>query len=100
MPGANRRSAISLKCRSCRKDCTWRHERRSGSVFFVHDVRHQWVSREGEREGWLRNPKNEPDSVRDFSYRVSIPNDVSRIDNAIYRGVMSLLLSRNVMGGH
>jgi hypothetical protein len=39
MPVANRRSATSLKCRSCREDCTWRHKRRSGSVFFVHDVR-------------------------------------------------------------
>jgi hypothetical protein len=56
----------------------------------------QWLSREGEREGWLGNPKNEPDSVRDFTYRISILDDVSRVDNAIYRGVMSLLLSRNV----
>jgi hypothetical protein len=56
----------------------------------------QWLSREGEREGWLDNPKNEPDSVRDFTYRVSILDDVSRIDNAIYRGVMSLLLARNI----
>jgi hypothetical protein len=55
----------------------------------------QWLSREGE-QGWLENPKNEPDSVRDFSYRISILDDVSRMDNAIYRGVMSLLLSRNV----
>ena len=38
----------------------------------------------------------EPDSVRDFTYRNSILDDVSRIDNAVYRGVMSLLLSRNV----
>jgi hypothetical protein len=56
----------------------------------------QWLSREGEDLGWLDNPRNEPDSVRDFTYRVSILDDVSRIDNAIYRGVMSLLLSRNV----
>jgi hypothetical protein len=56
----------------------------------------QWLSREGENEGWLDNPNNEPESVRDFTYRVTILDDVSRIDNAIYRGVMSLLLSRNV----
>jgi hypothetical protein len=56
----------------------------------------QWLSREGESEGWLDNPKNEPDSVRDFTYRISILDDVSRIDNAIYRGIMSLLLSQNV----
>jgi hypothetical protein len=56
----------------------------------------QWISREGEREGWLDNPSNEPDSVHDFSYRNSILDDVSRVDNAIYRGVISLLLSKNI----
>jgi hypothetical protein len=56
----------------------------------------QWLSREGETEGWLDNPKNEPDAVSAFTYRVSILDDVSRIDNAVYRGVMSLLLSRNI----
>ena len=56
----------------------------------------QWLSREGEKQGWLVNRINEPDSVRDFSYRVSILDDVSRIDNAIYRGVISLLLSKKV----
>jgi hypothetical protein len=56
----------------------------------------QWVSREGEREGWLDNPVNEPDSVRDFSYQTSILDEVSRIDNAVYRGVISLPLSRSI----
>jgi hypothetical protein len=56
----------------------------------------QWMSREGEKVGWLDNPDNEPDSVRDFNLRSSIVDDVSRIDNAIYRGVISLLLSRRV----
>ena len=56
----------------------------------------QWVSHEGEREGWLDNPANEPDSVRDFSYHTSILDEVSRVDNAIYRGVISLLLSRRI----
>jgi hypothetical protein len=56
----------------------------------------QWISREGEREGWLDNRNNEPDSVSNFSYRTSILEDVSRVDNAIYRGVISLLLSRNI----
>jgi len=50
----------------------------------------QWVG-EG---GWLEKPENEPESVRDFVYRTSLLEDVSRIDNAIYRGVMSLLLAR------
>ncbi len=56
----------------------------------------QWLSREGENVGWLDNPNNEPDSVRDFTFRTSIVDDVSRIDNAVYRGVFSLLLSRRV----
>src|SRR5208337_295062 len=56
----------------------------------------QWLSREGEKVGWLDNPNNEPDSVRDFNFRTSILDDVSRIDNAVYRGVISLLLSRKV----
>lgn len=50
----------------------------------------QWL---GE-DGWLSKPDNRPDSVGDFVYRPSLLEDVSRIDNAIYRGVMSLLLSR------
>jgi hypothetical protein len=54
----------------------------------------QWVSGDAQRSAWLDNPSNEPDSVRDFSYRASILNDVSRADNAIYRGIISLLLSR------
>jgi hypothetical protein len=56
----------------------------------------QWLSREGDRLGWLDKQDNEPDSVRDFSYRTSILEDVSRIDNAVYRGVMSLLLSAKI----
>jgi hypothetical protein len=56
----------------------------------------QWLSREGNKDGWLVNPNNEPDGVRDFSFRTSILDDVSRIDNAVYRGVISLLLSRKI----
>lgn len=56
----------------------------------------QWLSREGEKEGWLDNPNNEPESVRDFSYRSTALEDVSRVDNAVYRGVMSLLLSKTI----
>jgi hypothetical protein len=56
----------------------------------------QWLGREGENDGWLDKPENEPDSVKDFSYQASILDDVSRADNAIYRGVISLLLSRKV----
>ncbi len=56
----------------------------------------QWLSREGERDGWLINGGNEPDSVREFNYRTSIVDDVSRVDNAIYRGIMSLLLAQKV----
>ncbi|MGO9485886.1 MAG: DUF262 domain-containing protein [Rhodomicrobium sp.] len=54
-------------------------------------VRH-WLS----SMGWLDNPKNEPESVREFSWRTTLLEDVSRVDNAIYRGVISLLLSRKV----
>jgi hypothetical protein len=56
----------------------------------------QWLSREGEMEGWLDNPNNEPESVHDFTYRLSVLEDVSRVDNAVYRGVMSLLLSQKI----
>jgi hypothetical protein len=56
----------------------------------------QWISGEGEKKGWLDDPANEPDGVRDFSYRATILDDVSRKDNAIYRGVMSLLLSQKI----
>ena len=51
----------------------------------------QWL---GE-DGWLEK-QNEPESVREFVYRTSLLEDVSRVDNAIYRGVMSLLLARKV----
>jgi hypothetical protein len=50
----------------------------------------QWL---GE-EGWLMRPDSPPDSVKEFVYRPSILEEVSRIDNAIYRGVFSLILSR------
>lgn len=56
----------------------------------------QWLSKEGGKVGWLDNQDNEPDSVRDFGFRTSILSDVSRIDNAVYRGVISLLLSRKI----
>jgi len=56
----------------------------------------QWLSREGEKEGWLDNPNNEPDSVREFSYKSTALEDVSRVDNAVYRAVMSLLLSQSI----
>jgi hypothetical protein len=56
----------------------------------------QWLGKEGETEGWIENNSLEPDSVKDFSYRTSILDDVSRVDNAVYRGVISLLLARKV----
>jgi hypothetical protein len=52
----------------------------------------QWLS----PTGWLENPTNEPESVREFLYKTSLLHDVSRVDNAIYRGVISLLLSRKI----
>lgn len=52
----------------------------------------QWLG----STGWLDNPSSEPESIREFSYRTSILDDVSRVDNAIYRGVISLLLSRGI----
>lgn len=56
----------------------------------------QWLGKEGESEGWIQNDALEPDSVKEFSYRTSILDDVSRVDNAVYRGVISLLLARKV----
>ncbi len=56
----------------------------------------QWLGKEGESEGWIENSSLEPDSVKEFSYRTSILDDVSRVDNAVYRGVISLLLARKV----
>jgi len=55
----------------------------------------QWLSGEEDKGGgWLENSNNEPDSVRDFGYRSSILDGVSRVDNAVYRGVLSLILSK------
>lgn len=51
----------------------------------------QWLG----DDGWLVRPESLPDSVKEFVYRPSILEDVSRIDNAIYRGVFSLILARN-----
>ena len=56
----------------------------------------QWLGKEGEADGWIENHALEPDSVKEFSYRTSILDDVSRVDNAVYRGVISLLLARKV----
>jgi hypothetical protein len=56
----------------------------------------QWLGQEGESEGWIDNRGQEPDAVKEFSYRTSILDDVSRVDNAVYRGVISLLLARKV----
>jgi hypothetical protein len=56
----------------------------------------QWLGREGENDGWLDNPNNEPDSIKEFDYQYSILEDVSGVDSAIYRGVMSLILSERV----
>jgi hypothetical protein len=56
----------------------------------------QWLGKEGESKGWIEENTNEPDSVKEFSYRTSILDDVSRVDNAVYRGVISLLLARRV----
>ena len=56
----------------------------------------QWLRKEGDSEGWIENNTLEPDSVKEFSYRTSILDDVSRVDNAVYRGAISLLLARKV----
>jgi hypothetical protein len=56
----------------------------------------QWLGQEGWTHGWLDDKEKEPDSVRDFSFRSSIIDDVSRVDNAVYRGVISLILSHSV----
>jgi hypothetical protein len=53
----------------------------------------QWLNSDS---GWLADAKHEPESVRDFNYRTSILEDVARVDSAIYRGVMSLLLSKSI----
>lgn len=45
--------------------------------------------------GWLEDDGREPESVRDFSYRSTLLDDVSRIDAALYRGVMSMLLAND-----
>ena len=52
------------------------------------------VERAKEKVGWTIRRMSQTAFV--ISYRISILDDVSRIDNAVYRGVMSLLLSRNV----
>lgn len=45
--------------------------------------------------GWLQGDEREPESVREFTYRSSLLDDVSRVDTALYRGVMSMLLAND-----
>ncbi|HOY66623.1 MAG TPA: DUF262 domain-containing protein [Candidatus Ozemobacteraceae bacterium] len=44
-------------------------------------------------EGWLFESKNIPEVVKNFSLSKYVLSDVARSDNAIYRGVMSLLIA-------
>jgi hypothetical protein len=46
--------------------------------------------------GWLDNDTNEPEAVRDFVYHSTILDGASRVDSAVYKGIMSLLLSREL----
>jgi hypothetical protein len=52
----------------------------------------EWLGN-GSGNGWLSGDEREPESVREFTYRVSLLDDVSRVDTALYRGVMSMLLA-------
>jgi hypothetical protein len=52
----------------------------------------EWLGN-GSGGGWLSGEGKEPESVREFSYRRTLLDDVSRVDTALYRGVMSMLLA-------
>lgn len=45
------------------------------------------------KEGWLFSNSNTPEVVKNFSLNKYVLSDVARSDNAIYRGVMSLLIA-------
>jgi hypothetical protein len=55
----------------------------------------EWLGEEN-KPGWLDDDSKEPESVRDFSFRESILEGVSRVDSAIYRGVMTMLLADEI----
>lgn len=46
-----------------------------------------------DQNGWLNSINNAPEAVKNFSLNKYVLADVSRSDNAIYRGVMSLLIA-------
>ncbi len=46
-----------------------------------------------DQNGWLTSINNAPEVVKNFSLNKYVLADVSRSDNAIYRGVMSLLIA-------
>ncbi len=47
--------------------------------------------------GWLDDDSKEPESVKDFNLKTSILDDVYRIDSAVYRGVMCMLISKGIV---
>jgi hypothetical protein len=55
----------------------------------------EWLGN-GSGGGWLSGEGKEPESMREFAYRTSLLDDVSRVDTALYRGVMSMLLAAGV----
>lgn len=52
----------------------------------------EWLGN-GTSQGWLVSDEKPPESYRDFAYRHTLLDDVSRVDGALYRGVMSMLLA-------
>jgi hypothetical protein len=56
----------------------------------------EWLGDRKEK-GWMEDAALEPESVRDFRYQRSLLDGVGRTDNAIYRGVLSALLARELL---
>lgn len=42
------------------------------------------------------HPSKEPEAVKDFSFRSTLLEGVARVDSAVYRGVISMLLANRV----
>jgi hypothetical protein len=66
----------------------------SGDTKAARTVR-EWLG-DKEKAGWLAVEQNEPESVKLFSLPKNLLQDVARQDDAIYRGIMSMLLAREV----
>jgi hypothetical protein len=56
----------------------------------------EWLGSAGGEKGWLDDEKNEPESVKQFNLNANLLQGVARQDDAVYRGVMCLLLARGV----